>query len=174
MTSPACLSTHSGHRDSPPAWRPPERAFPPTRPTSLRAANCKKRLFFKFKFGTNGCARCLPTWVDKTTTIFRPTDRFNGHKNRPGCQKNSNCTQNWGPEPKIRLPPPQNGRKLRFGDSIRVLWGIGPPLKHITTKKQILPPPGPAPQSSPRPGSPRRGGCHSSSYTRIYSAISSS
>ena len=33
-TSPACLSTHSGHRDSPPAWRPPERAFPPTRPTS--------------------------------------------------------------------------------------------------------------------------------------------
>ena len=34
MTSPACLSTHSGHRDLPAAWRPPERAFPPTRPAS--------------------------------------------------------------------------------------------------------------------------------------------
>ena len=33
-TPPTCLSTRSGHRDSPPAWRPPERAFPPTRPTS--------------------------------------------------------------------------------------------------------------------------------------------
>ena len=36
----------------------------------------------------------LPSYVDGQDNhqFFWPTDRFNGHKNRPGCQKNSNCT----------------------------------------------------------------------------------
>ena len=34
MTSPACLPVQHGHRDSPLAWRPSERKFPPPSPAS--------------------------------------------------------------------------------------------------------------------------------------------
>ena len=41
-----------------------------SRSQAPKGGQLKKTAFFKFKFGTNGCARCLPTWVDKTTTNF--------------------------------------------------------------------------------------------------------